>query len=216
MKYITLFLTSIIAFASFVNAQPAKKSTKKSTKKTAAATKVVDSGQTLANGVGYLNKPESFFEAIPGASDNWSIGYRFPVDGNKIKAEVFTSFKDKRADTVIFVRNKANFSEDELQTILKDNLPAADLAQLRETRVAPVMTNALSYNDLQAHTIRDPETKENYYIERGSQAYEEADSYVYITTSSNRNDILHRSLKRMREEVEKARYNLRVLAAALK
>jgi hypothetical protein len=50
-----------IAFTSFVDAQSAKKSKKKS----AAATKVVDSGQTLEKGVGYLNKPESFFEAIP-------------------------------------------------------------------------------------------------------------------------------------------------------
>lgn len=220
MKYITLFLTSIIAFASFLNAQPAKKSTKN--KKTAAATKVVDSGQSLEKGVGYLNKAESFFKAIPGASDPELFGYRFPIDGGKIKAEIFTSFKEKRADTVILVRNGANFSEDEFQTILKDNLPAADLAQLKKDSVAPVKTNAFTFKDLQAYTIRDPETKEDYYIERGFQRHNDADSYVYITTNRNRNDALHRALKNMREQqkfqkdVEKTRYNLRVLAEALK
>src|SRR5258708_18713078 len=113
MKYITLFLIFIIAFASLVNAQQTKK---KGTKKTTAATKVVDSGQTLEKGVGYLNKPDSFFEAIPGANDKDLLGYRFPVDGGKIKAEVFTSFTNKLADTVIFVRNRADFSDDEFQT----------------------------------------------------------------------------------------------------
>ena len=219
MKYFTLFLTSIIAFASFVNAQPAKK---KSTKKTAAAIKVVDSGQSLEKGVGYLNKPESFFEAIPGANDNYSIGYRFPIDGGKINAEIFTRYKDKLADTVIFVRNRANFSEDEFQTILKNNLPAADLAQLKKDTVAPVKADAFSYKDLQAYKIRDPETKQDYYIERGFQRHEDADSYLYITTNDRRNDALHRAFREMREkhkfqkDVEKTRYNLSVLSEALK
>jgi len=218
MKYITLFLASIIAFTDLANAQPAKKSTKK---KTPAAKKVVDSGQTLEKGVGYLNKPDSFFEAIPGASDNYLIGYRFPVDRDKIKAEVFTSSTNKLADTVIFVRNRANFSEDEFQAILKDNLPAADLAQLKKDTVAPVKTNAFSYKNLQAYTIRDPETKVDYYIERGSQAHEDADSYIYITTDERRRDELRRAFREMREkqkfekDVEKTRYNLRVLAKAL-
>jgi len=168
-----------------------------------------------------LNKPQSFFEAIPGASDNYLIGYRFPINGGKIKAEIFTSYKDNRADTVIFVRNGANFSEDEFQTILKENLPAADFANLKQATVAPVKTNAFSYKDLQAYTIRDPETKQDHYIERGFQMHEDADSYVYITTDRNRYDILHRALKEMREkqkfqkDVEKARYNLRVLSEAV-
>ena len=137
-----------------------------------------------------MNKPESFFEAIPGTNDNYSIGCRFPIDGGKIKAEIFTNFKDKLADTVILMRTGANFSEDEFQKILQDNLPAADLAQLKTDTVAPVKTNALSYGDLKAYRIRDPETKQDYYIERGFQWREGADSYLYITTSSNWNSLI--------------------------
>lgn len=95
------------------------------------------------------------------------------------------------------------------------------MAQLKKDTVAPVKTNAFSYKNLQAYTIRDPETKVDYYIERGSQAHEDADSYIYITTDERRRDELRRAFREMREkqkfekDVEKTRYNLRVLAKAL-
>ena len=82
--------------------------------------------------------------------------------------------------------------------------------------------DAFSYKDLQAYKIRDPETKQDYYIERGFQRHEDADSYLYITTNDRRNDALHRAFREMREkhkfqkDVEKTRYNLSVLSEALK
>ena len=76
----------------------------------------------------------------------------------------------------------ANCSEDEFAFIFEDNLPAADFDQLKKETVAPMKSNAFSYGPLEAYTIRDPETKQAYYIERGSQAHEDSDSCVYITT----------------------------------